>query len=118
MDIISEKLLADIMSVSSTTITKWKRDKKISPIPSDSSGGGSEYLLKDLAHLPQIKAMLESPKSFQEDETPLRDYTSIELFAGAGGLAIKQYGSVAIIIKSTDLLVFRHNYPAKAINCL
>ena len=27
-------------------------------------------------------------------------------------------GSVAIIIKSADLLVFRHNYPAKAINCL
>ncbi|WP_221902235.1 hypothetical protein [Bathymodiolus platifrons methanotrophic gill symbiont] len=26
--------------------------------------------------------------------------------------------SVAIIIKSADLLVFRHNYPAKAINCL
>ncbi|WP_221897223.1 hypothetical protein [Bathymodiolus japonicus methanotrophic gill symbiont] len=27
-------------------------------------------------------------------------------------------GSVAITIKSADLLVFRHNYPAKAINCL
>ncbi|TXL10409.1 hypothetical protein BMR05_16500 [Methylococcaceae bacterium HT4] len=26
-------------------------------------------------------------------------------------------GSVAIIIKSADLLVFRHNYPAKAIMC-
>lgn len=104
MNIISEKLLADIMSVSNATINKWKRDKKISPISSDSSDENSEYLFKDLAHLPQIKSMIESPQSSQKDETPLRDYKSIELFAGAGGLAIglERAGLKAVALNEID----------------
>ncbi|SMG62661.1 hypothetical protein BMETH_1236_1 [methanotrophic bacterial endosymbiont of Bathymodiolus sp.] len=30
----------------------------------------------------------------------------------------RKYGSVASVIGSEERLVFRHNYPAKAINCL
>ncbi|WP_221898477.1 hypothetical protein [Bathymodiolus japonicus methanotrophic gill symbiont] len=51
----------------------------------------------------------------------LKIFTSLRLrFPDFQRMPPKWYniGSVAIIIKSADLLVFRHNYPAKAINCL
>lgn len=79
---VSELLLADILSVSNTTIQKWKNSGKIIPLHDGS------YSLKNLQHFPQIKQMLESKWEQQQNIIPDRNYKSIELFAGAGGLAI------------------------------
>ena len=67
-------------------------------------------LLKE-AGLPQeFLAILKSLKN--------EKYPTQKLFMEAIYSIADNVGSVAIIIKSADLLAFRHNYPAKAINCL
>lgn len=80
--IITEALLADILSVSRATIEKWKIIGKIKP----SKNG--EYYLEDLQHFDPIKWIINSKWEEQQEITPIRKYISIELFAGAGGLAI------------------------------
>lgn len=79
---VSESLLADIMSVSKRTIESWKKNGKIKP----STNG--LYSLSDLVHFPQVKAMMDSNWDREQEIKPIREYSSIELFAGAGGLAI------------------------------
>jgi len=79
---ISETLLADITSVSKRTIGSWKKNGKVKPLENGC------YCLSDLAIFPQVKAMLESTWKEEQKIKPMRPYKSIELFAGAGGLAI------------------------------
>ncbi|HRN04941.1 MAG TPA: DNA cytosine methyltransferase, partial [Muribaculaceae bacterium] len=38
--------------------------------------------------MPEIESMLKTKWYRELDSTPLREYTSVELFAGAGGLAL------------------------------
>jgi len=79
---ISESLLADITSVSKRTVKSWKKNGKVSP------ASNGMYSLDDLRHFPQVKGMLESKWEKDQQIKPLRPYKSVELFAGAGGLAI------------------------------
>ena len=79
---ISESLLADIMSVSKRTVASWKKNGKVKPLRDGC------YSLSDLDVFPQVKAMLESNWGKEQEIKPIRNYNSIELFAGAGGLAI------------------------------
>jgi DNA (cytosine-5)-methyltransferase 1 len=79
---ISESLLADILSVSKTTIVKWKKTGKVKPL------NNGEYSLETLRYFPQIQAMLDSKWNLEQNIIPIKNYKSIELFAGAGGLAI------------------------------
>ncbi len=44
--------------------------------------------MEDLTDIPQINQMLNSKWEKEMHVTPLRDFTSLELFAGAGGLAL------------------------------
>jgi len=94
----SESLLADILSVSKRTIESWKKSGKITPLKN------GHYSLKKLAHFPQIQAMLESNWQQEEQVKPLRNYRSIELFAGAGGLAIglEKAGFQAVALNEID----------------
>ena len=91
---ISESLLADIMSVSKRTVESWKKNGKVTPLEN------GFYLLSDLESFPQVKAMLESRWKEELKIKPVRKFTSIELFAGAGGLAIglekAGFGAVAL----------------------
>lgn len=81
-DTVSELLLADIMSVSNRTIKVWKKSGKINPLKN------GDYKLSSLNKFPQIKAMIESKWDEEKKIKSIRNYKSIELFAGAGGLAI------------------------------
>jgi DNA (cytosine-5)-methyltransferase 1 len=96
--IISESLLADIMSVSKRTVESWRKNGKIKPLKN------GRYSLSDLSKFPQVKAMLESNWKKEQKIKPIRPYNSIELFAGAGGLAIglEKAGFNAVALNEID----------------
>ncbi len=95
---ISESLLADIMSVSKRTAQSWKKNGKIKQLTN------GLYSLSDLVHFPQVKAMMESNWDKEQKIRPIKEYNSIELFAGAGGLAIglEKAGFNAVALNEID----------------
>lgn len=85
-DIILVGNFADVMGVSKATIEKWESNGTFVPVVGDR--GEKFFHLKDLMHVPQIRAMVCSSWEQEMESRPLRAYTSVELFAGAGGLAL------------------------------
>lgn len=83
---ISLNNFADIAGVSRSTVDKWIASGKCRVY---SQKDGSKYLLaKDLTFSPEINQMLSSRWDEESDVESLRPFTSIELFAGGGGLAL------------------------------
>ncbi len=78
--------LADIMGVSLRTVATWARKGTLT-IERDARGREGFYA-GQLAGIPQIEPMIDSRWDEELDVTPVRDFMSIELFAGAGGLAL------------------------------
>ena len=83
---ISYNNLADLLGVSKATLSKWERNGKY--IPYVAEDGEKAYKISDLADIPEIKEMINSKWDTESRVIPLKKYTSIELFAGAGGLAL------------------------------
>lgn len=77
---------ADIMGVSKATLMKWERNGTF--VPKTDEAGKRFFYLDELKNVPEIKAMMQSAWEEEMQTMPLRPYTSIELFAGAGGLAL------------------------------
>lgn len=84
--IISDTNFADIMGVSKRTLKSWKNAGKF--ISHIGDKGNNFFFTKDLMCVPEIKEMVESRWVEEMQTIPLRPYTSLELFAGAGGLAL------------------------------
>lgn len=78
--------LADILGTSIATTQKWG-ENGVYPMHVAENGRQGFYM-DDLVDIPQVKQMLESKWDEELHVTPLRDFTSLELFAGAGGLAL------------------------------
>lgn len=78
--------LADVLSVSQHTVDVWKANEKY-PFHTDSQGRAFLYM-KDLEANPEVNDMIQSKWDEEMCTVPLREYTSMELFAGAGGLAL------------------------------
>lgn len=112
--IISDTNLADILGVSVHTIEGWISKEKY-PSHKDSRGHSSFYM-KDLAAIPEIRQMLETRWDEEAEVTPLRDFTSVELFAGAGGLALGMHlaGFRHVLLNEMDGMAcatLRRNHP-------
>ena len=85
MHFISEKNFAALIGTSNATVQAW-REK--GTYPSRIVGGIKGFYLEELKEVPEVKDMLNSSWVEEKKIKPLRDYTSVELFAGGGGLAL------------------------------
>ncbi len=83
---LSTSNLADILGVSLATTQKWRKSG-IYPSCTDENGREGFYM-EDLIGFPPVRAMLKSRWEEELKVVPERTFTSIELFAGAGGLAL------------------------------
>ena len=100
---ISAELLADIMSVSKATLEKWERNGKLTPLINPTTLK-KEYAVAELLQFEAVKSMLTPKYQDEEIVQPVRKFNSIELFAGAGGLAIglERAGLHAIALNEFD----------------
>lgn len=84
--IITASNFADIMGVSKATLQKWEAGGKY--VPRTDANGKRYFYADELRHVDEISQMLDSPWDEEMQTRPQRTLTSIELFAGAGGLAL------------------------------
>lgn len=78
--------LADILGVSFRTVNSWIDNGKLHPEQDSLGRIGFSYF--QLMGIPEIEEMVNSDWESELNVTPKKRYTSIELFAGGGGLAI------------------------------
>ena len=85
-NIISADNFANLMGVSKATLQKWEESGKY--VPRIDGDGKKYFLLSDLMHVNEIKQMINSCWDKEKTVVSRREFNSIELFAGAGGLAL------------------------------
>lgn len=83
---ISENNLAALLGVSTATVQSWS-SKGLYPAREDNFGHKG-FDMQDLNSIPEVKSMLESNWNEEFNVQPKRKFTSLELFAGGGGLAL------------------------------
>lgn len=83
---ISINNFADLLGVSRATVDIWIRSGKY-PVHTLSDGKRYFYL-DDVKTAPEVAAMLSTKWNDEIDVTPSCNFTSAELFAGGGGLAL------------------------------
>jgi DNA (cytosine-5)-methyltransferase 1 len=94
--------VADILSVSKETLRRWDNNGTLIPQRADNN-----YRLYHRSQLEQFEQAQSLFNSTWEEEltiTPTRTYKLLELFAGAGGLAIgmEQAGFDSVLLKEID----------------
>lgn len=85
MRFISENNFAALVGTSNATVQKWAEN---GVYPSHSEDGVKGFYLEELETFPEVEDMLHSRWDEELHTHPLREYTSVELFAGGGGLAL------------------------------
>lgn len=78
--------LADLTGTSLATAQKWG-ESGVYPYHRNKAGKMGFYM-EELTDVEPVRMMLNSKWDEEMQVTPLRDFTSVELFAGAGGLAL------------------------------
>ncbi|MDR2875447.1 MAG: DNA (cytosine-5-)-methyltransferase [Methylobacillus sp.] len=78
--------VADMLGVTKETLRRWDKSGKLTPARHPINNY-RVYLAQNLAQFERLGFMFHEPLPVA-DETPLREYKTIELFAGAGGLAL------------------------------
>lgn len=84
---IPAELVADITSVSKATLEKWERSGKLTPL-FNATTKRKEYAVAELFQFEAVRNMLAPDWEDDVDFQAIKKFNSIELFAGAGGLAI------------------------------
>lgn len=83
--LINSTNLASVLGVSNSTVNSWVASGKISPLKKDKS---YFYFDSRILPFPELKEMNASTWEKEESIKPLKQFNSIELFAGGGGLAL------------------------------
>ena len=114
MSFLSASNLADILGTSIATTQKWG-ESGLYPMHIDGRGKPGFYM-EELTDIPQVQQMLHSKWDEELHVTPLRDFTSLELFAGAGGLALGMHfaGFHHVLLNEIDAMAaqtLRVNHP-------
>lgn len=110
---ISFNNLADLLGVSRATVESWVSSGKI---VTHTDGHTRFFNLEEISNFPEISAMLNSSWNDELLSTPNHQFTTIELFAGAGGLALgmEKAGFSHIMLNEIDhwaCATLRHNRP-------
>ncbi|MDE6757443.1 MAG: DNA (cytosine-5-)-methyltransferase [Muribaculaceae bacterium] len=85
MQFISLNNFAALVGTSNATVQKWA-DNGIYPLRIENGMKG--FYLEELESVPEVKEILHGDWDAEYDVVPLRQFTSVELFAGGGGLAL------------------------------
>ena len=83
---ISASILADILQVSKRTAELWAEKGKYAPVAG--TDGAILFPTCTLVSIPEIREMMGEGWEEEMGTLPVREYTSVELFSGAGGLAL------------------------------
>ncbi len=78
--------VADILSVSKETLRRWDRNGKLRPIRLPNNY--RRYPREEVSRMLGIGTLFARMEEPEENFQPFRQYRSVELFAGAGGLAL------------------------------
>ena len=100
INFIKDNHAADILGISKRSLGKFKTDLITSSLKKK-KGHINYEILKDL---PQFKSMENSNWLKESKSSPSKNYKSIEIFAGAGGLAIglDKAGFESILLNDFD----------------
>lgn len=85
-DTISLNNFADLLGVSRATVDSWVRAGKYKAYTSPD--GKRCFKISDISEVSEVRAMLSSNWDEEKKVRPNQEFTSAELFAGAGGLAL------------------------------
>lgn len=99
----SAAIVADALSVSKRNVETWSKNGKLVPAL-DPNIHEKPYTKEQLTAFEQFSAMFNSTWDEEMAVKPLRDYSLVELFAGAGGLALglEQAGFKSILLNEKD----------------
>lgn len=78
--------LADLLSVSHKTVWNWVEKGKLQAVKDEL--GRTGFWSDQLIGIEPVETMLHTKWDAELDVKPKREYTSVELFAGGGGLAL------------------------------
>lgn len=85
MTFISENNLAALLGTSNRTVQTWGKNGLY---PLHKQNGINGFYMEELKGISDVNSMIESKWEEEFVVSPLRQYNSIELFAGGGGLAL------------------------------
>lgn len=111
---LSATNLADLTGTSLATAQKWG-ESGVYPYHRNENGKMGFYM-EDLLDVNPVRQMLETNWDEEAHVVPLRDFTSVELFAGAGGLALGMHmaGFRHVLLNEMDAMAcrtLRKNHP-------
>ena len=111
---LSATNLADLMGISLSTAQKWG-ESGIYPYHRNEKGKEGFYM-EELTDVEPVRMMLNTNWDDEYYVAPLRDFTSVELFAGAGGLALGMHlaGFRHVLLNEMDAMAcktLRYNHP-------
>lgn len=102
-DFFSATTVADALSVSKRNVETWAKNGKLIPTL-DPTIHQKPYSKEQLAVFEQFSSMFNSAWNSDMAIEPSRDYTLVELFAGAGGLALglEKAGFKSLLLNEKD----------------